>query len=86
MNMFQSPKERFSAFDLEMIYTNRTQNEFLEVLIGSANTQRTRMSSYWVLEHVDLTSCFGFDFDLAGEQDSVHSEQSCLWKNSCSSL
>ena len=51
------------------------------VLIGSANTQRvligapniyqTRAPSYGILEHVRLTSCF--DFDLSGEQDSVHS-------------
>ena len=39
------------------------------VLIGSANTRRSCVPSYLILEHVHLTSCF--DFDLLGEQDSV---------------
>ena len=46
-------------------------NRVSGVLIGSASIQRTCVPSFWTLEHVHLTSCF--DFDLFGEQDSVHS-------------
>ena len=37
---------------------NRTANRDSGVLIGSANTQRTRVPSDWILERVHLTSCF----------------------------
>ena len=56
-------------FDLEMKTSELIANGVSGVLIGSANTRRTCVPSYLILEHVHLTSCF--DFDLLGEQDSV---------------
>ena len=59
------------AVDLEKKTGEQKANRVSGVLIGSANSQRTRVPSYWILEHVHLTSCFEFCLDLSGEQDSV---------------
>ena len=55
--MAQAFTECFS-FDLEKTPDKPNANRIWGVLIGSANTQRTRLSSDWTLEHVHLTSCF----------------------------
>ena len=59
------------------------------VLITSARIKQTRVPSLehvcLILKHVYLTPCFGFEFDLSGEQDSIrHSEQSFIGTNSYS--
>ena len=49
--------ERF-LFDYKTKIGEKNANRVSGVLIGSANTQRTHMISYWVLKHVHLTSSF----------------------------
>ena len=62
--------EQSVLFDLEAKISEPNANPASGVLIGSANTQRARVTSDLILRgHVHLTSCF--DFNLLGEQDSV---------------
>ena len=53
---------------------NRTRTEFLEFWL----VVRTRAPSYWIIEHIHLTSCFDFDFYWSSEQDFVPSQQSAF--------
>ena len=49
--------------------------KFLEFWWVLLHWQQTRVPLYWTWEHVQYSmSRFGFDFDLLGEQDSVHNE------------
>ena len=67
----QTDSFRAVSVDLEAKTDEPYANRVSRFLIGSSNTQRTPVLSYWTLEHVHWTSCFDFDFDLSGEQDSV---------------
>ena len=54
------------SLDLETKIGELNAKRVTGVLIGSANTQRTCVPSYRILEHVQFMSCLNFTFDLPG--------------------
>ena len=63
--MYSRVTERFS-FD----QANRVSG-VSGLVLRTLGGERACDRSCWILEHFHLTSCF--NFDLSGEQDSVHS-------------
>ena len=54
------------SLDLETKIGELNAKRVTGVLIGCANTQRTCVPSYRILEHVQFMSCLNFTFDLPG--------------------